>query len=148
MAENPQIQKVYETIPAYEHIKIFVVQTLFKLSEEHTQLQQYMFMGRNDNQLAARFKADILNFYTFLRSKIYDFINTKGNSSERQHYQEFCKTMNFYIMRPKMFKLANAMYSYFQLIQFCEDYKLSSTTFWTGQTQVQGDSQSGDTYHA
>lgn len=134
VSEMPDIQKIYETVPAYEMIKIYVVQTLTKLNEEHAMLQKYMLMGRKDSQLKNQFKADVLNFYIFLRPKIYDIQHGK-NKSIATTYSVFTEAMNHFVMRPHQFDLSNSIVAYQTLVQFCEDYRLTATTFWTGTTQ-------------
>lgn len=141
MAE-PAIQKVYETVPAYEQIKIYVVTILTKLNEIHAMMQKNMLMGRQDNDLKNRFKADVLNFYIFLRPKIYDYSMSVTDNEIKQTYDSFIKTMNFYVMRPKKFDLSTAMYAYMNILQFCEDYRLTATTYWSGGTK--GGNTGGD----
>lgn len=133
--EQPIVQKVYESMPAYEQIKQYVVQKIIELSEQATQLQTLLYMRKRNKMLASQFKSEVLNFYEFIRPKIINHIAAKKDSK----YSSLVKILDYFMEHPLKFTLADAIKTFINLNQFCEDYKLTSTAVWAGTASTFGD---------
>jgi len=125
MADRIFIEKQYESLPAYEQIKTYVVQRLVQLSSEAAALQTLLFVKKRNKMLACTFKSDVLNFYQFLRPKLL----------QKKEYHGLCQTLDYFLYNPTKFTLSDAFATLTNLNQFCEDYKLTSTAIWSGQTK-------------
>lgn len=123
-----EVRKVYESYPAYERIKNYVVDQIISLSSQATQIQTLLFLKRRDKFAINQFKANVLTFYQFLRPKMSDIIS----SYHKQQYIETMHILDFFIDHPLQFDISSAIITFNNLNQFCEDYKLTSTAFYAG----------------
>jgi hypothetical protein len=130
---EPEITKVYESFPAYELIKNYVVQQVISLGVMTSQVNAMLFLGRKDRLAEAQYKAAVLTFYQFLRPKMLDY--SKFDPITALNIVK----MDFFIMQTRAFTVRNAVMCFNFVNQFCEDYKLTSTTHATGYAKRKDD---------
>jgi len=123
-----EVTKGYETIPPYDQVKLEVIRRLVILSDEAAKTQALIYIGRNDPMTLFQFLSDTLNFYQFLRPKMAEYVNSKGD----KHFLNFMKMMDNFSMHPLKFTPKQAIMAYININDFCEKYKLTSTTMYTG----------------
>jgi len=130
----PEVVKGFESIPAYELIKFHVIQRLMNLSDVAARMQIMKSMNKSDPMTEHQFRSDTLNFYQLLRPKIIDYVRRR----REQEYKEFIDNMDWFLMNFRKFSTKDAIIAFNNLNQFCEEYKLTSTTMWTGTAQRLG----------
>ncbi len=130
------IEAEMTSIPAYEAVKYYVVTKLQDLTSLYSDIQRFRHMKKYPRALVAVFKSEVMAFYIFLRPKIL-------LQSMRQGFTDYKQIMNYadgFLMKPRTLTLGRAILVYIILNQFCEDFRLTSTTFYSGR------SVGGDTY--
>lgn len=134
------VQKLYESIPAYERVKIFVVDRITAISDQLSYIQYIMLIRKTDIISTYRFVSDVIQFYSFLRPKIFRHMaNIKmKNTDEYNRYNSLTGTLDYYVLYPRRLGIENAVMLFNVLNQFCEDYNLTNTAMWTGQAAAHG----------
>jgi hypothetical protein len=134
---TPSVTKVYESYPAYELIKSYVVQQLIGIGVQTANMNSLLFLNRKDRVAESQYKASVLTFYQFLRPKMID------HSKHDKPTQENVASLDYFIVNPSKFDIRDAIMCYNILNQFCEDYRLTSTISWSGYGK-----KSNDIYNA
>lgn len=116
----------FESIPAYEQVKIYVVSKLTEIARIYSDIQQFMFIGKYPEHSIAFFKSEVMAFYVFIRPKMIDFIKVDREYSKLIDYSD-C-----FIGQPSKLKYSDAVRIWVGINQFCEEYRLTSTTIYHG----------------
>lgn len=117
-----------QSIPAYEQVKIDVVIELQSLRKAYSEIMQYIDMNKYPKQLFAFFKSETLAFFMGMRPKILDY------SAKDKEYAHLIKFGDYFIPRPDKLQIGDAVRLFLGINQFCEDYRLTSTTFYMGSS--------------
>lgn len=135
-----EVRKVYENLPPYEEVKIFIVRTTFRINQLQAKVQTFIMLERDDPITFYEFKSEVLNFYQYLRPKIltFDFRKTE----EKDQMIEMCRMLDYYLYHPSDFPLEDAVTVYNNLLTYCEKDRLTSTRFYGGYGRDSGEGKS------
>lgn len=97
------------------------------------------YFRKADRMSINMFKSKTLALYQMLRPKMID----RWKFTHDELLKDTMDYMDMIILRPSEFKLSTAIIIFGNLNQFCEDYKLTSTSMWTGRSS---ESKKGDVY--
>jgi hypothetical protein len=131
--QMPQVTKGYETYSAQELVKVRVVMWINQISDLAGRTRQMKYIGRSDPMTEYQFRSEVLEFYRYLRPKIVEFIGRANtNNIDRETYKKFINSMDWFERHFKRFSTDGATVAFSNLNQFCEQYKLTSTIYYSG----------------
>lgn len=126
MVSSQEISRSFETVPSYERVKNNTIDLLMQITNRLAEMNKYQLLGRNDRMTKLGFVADVITFYSYLRPKILDHVRRKHDSA----LKEFVAYMDRFVLHPNNFNETYALLAYAELNDFCEKYRLTSTTIY------------------
>jgi hypothetical protein len=120
------------SIPASELIRQDIVDQLRILREIYSSINYYKDINKYNPPQKARYKSEILSLYAHLRPKIIGYIimiSKKGETPISKSYRELVFFMDRICFQPSKFTVADMNEIYFALVQFCEDFGLTTLTY-------------------
>lgn len=128
-----------KTVPPSDAIKTNVISRLDGLQELYSEVQFYCFMLKRRPTVEAKFKSAIISFYSGIRPKVMDYINTLKDQQTKdaasvdeddiEIYSTLINVMDNYVNEPFSFTLEEAIEVFKYLNMFCEEYGLTKTSF-------------------
>lgn len=123
-------------VPAAEQIRQYVVMRLQELNNIFTDMLYYKDMNKSHGPKVAAFRSGLISFYIFLRPKIMGYVlNIERNKANdefaraiAEDYKVLMTEMDKYTVAPSTFDVPTMVEVYKYMLQFTEDYQLTTTT--------------------
>jgi hypothetical protein len=126
----------YQSLSAGDIIKMQIVEKQAILNQLFTDLLHFSHMSKSSRQHLGRFKAEVLGLYMLVRPKLLEYI--RRNAYNKSKYESVTIVADNFYRNPLLLTTSGAMELYRILNEFCEDYKITSTLYYTGATRSEG----------
>jgi hypothetical protein len=97
----------------------------------YSEMIYFKELGKYNPPKISFFKSEIISFYVFIRPKIVSYTKRIRSKSQISDYEEFLDFMDACVDNPSQMNIYNTIEAFKWLIQFCEDYELTTTTHRT-----------------
>jgi len=120
---------LYQNVSSDEKERLYIIEKIVYLSETYSRVVEMLNLNKNEVQLFKHFTSQVIGFLSHLEPKIADL----GKTTEFAAWSQKLPAMREMLLYPDTIELEEAVQLYRDMMRFCEDARLNSTSRASGK---------------